>query len=150
MSNAPSVKPLDPEEEAAFLALIHVMKALPRLLDADLIKEQRLSMGEYIALMHLSEAPDRRLRMSELADECNLSLSGMTRLVTRLEAEGCIERVTCTQDGRGSNALLTELGFARLEQAYPTHLASVRRHVVDHWNKSDLAQIAQALGAIGQ
>ncbi|MEA3291191.1 MAG: MarR family transcriptional regulator [Pseudomonadota bacterium] len=123
---------------------------LPRALDADLIREQHLPLSEYLTLMHLSEAPDRLLRMSDLAADCNLSLSGMTRIVTRLETDGYVERVTCPQDARGSNAVLTDQGLARLEQAYPTHVASVRRHVTDHWQDTDLTQLAQALDPIAR
>lgn len=150
MSNSSVAQPLDQEEEAAFRALARAMIILPRVLDADLVREQNLPLSEYLALMHLSEAPDRMLRMSDLAADCNLSLSGMTRIVTRLEAESFVERVTCPQDGRGSNAVLTDLGLSRLQEAYPTHLASVRRHVVDHWQSVDLVQFAQALDAIAR
>jgi DNA-binding MarR family transcriptional regulator len=72
----------------------------------------------------------------------------MTRLVTRLEAQGLIERVRCDDDARGWNAVLTDAGLARLEQAWPTHLASVRRHVFDHLHGMDgidLLQLARAL-----
>ncbi|MCH9815636.1 MAG: MarR family transcriptional regulator [Actinomycetia bacterium] len=100
--------------------------------------------------MHLSEAPDRLLRMSELAKDCNLSLSGMTRIATRPESDGFVDRVTCAQDARGANAILTDKGLARLQQAYPTHLASVRRHVVDHWQGLDLAQLSQGLNQIAR
>ena len=150
MSQPPPTEPLDDQEETAFRALARAMIVLPRVLDADLIREQHLPLSEYLALMHLSEAPDRRLRMSDLAAGCNLSLSGMTRIVTRLEADGFVERVTCTQDARGSNAVLTDLGLARLQQAYPTHLASVRRHVINHWRGLDLTQLAQALDPIAR
>lgn len=150
VTESPATEPLDDQEEAAFRALARAMVVLPRVLDADLVREQNLPLSEYLALMHLSEASDRLLRMSDLAADCNLSLSGMTRIVTRLEAEGFVERVTCSQDARGSNAVLTDLGLARLQQAYPTHLASVRRHVVNHWPRLDLTQIAQALDPIAR
>jgi DNA-binding MarR family transcriptional regulator len=149
VSDSP-VSPLDDQEEAAFRALARAMIVLPRALDADLVREQNLPLSEYLALMHLSEAPDRLLRMSDLAADCNLSLSGMTRIVTRLETEGFVERVTCAQDARGSNAVLTDKGLARLQQAYPTHLASVRRHVIDHWQGLDLARLSQALNPIAR
>jgi DNA-binding MarR family transcriptional regulator len=150
VSDSPTPSPLDDQEEAAFRALARAMIVLPRALDADLVREQNLPLSEYLALMHLSEAPDRLLRMSDLAADCNLSLSGMTRIVTRLETDGFVERVTCTQDARGSNAVLTDTGLARLQQAYPTHLASVRRHVIDHWQGLDLAQLSQALDPIAR
>ncbi|MGI5147785.1 MarR family winged helix-turn-helix transcriptional regulator [Plantactinospora sp. CA-294935] len=137
--------PLSSEEEAVVRALGRAIIVVPRALDADLTREQHLSINEYGALMHLSEAPDRRMRMNELATACDLSLSGMTRIVTRLEQQGFIERIRCAEDARGWNAVLTDAGLARLEAAYPTHLASVRRHVVDHLDGLDLGQLADAL-----
>lgn len=95
--------------------------------------------------MFLSEAPHRRMRMSELAAACNLSLSGMTRVVNRLEKQGLIQRAKCQEDLRGWNAVLTEDGFARLREAWPAHLASVRRHVLDNLAGHDLAALAAAL-----
>src|SRR5260370_40296967 len=100
-------RPLNAEEEAVMRALGRAMRVLPRLLEAELLREERLALSEYNTLMHLSEAPDRQLRMSELAADSALSLSGITRIVGRLEAQGLVERVKCAEDGRGSNAVLT-------------------------------------------
>lgn len=141
----PPHRPLSRDEDAFVRALGRVMIVVPRAIDADLVREQRLPLNEYTALMHLSETPGRRMRMSELATACDLSLSGMTRIVTRLETEGLIQRTRCEEDARGWNAVLTDAGLARLEQAYPTHLDSIRRHITDHLDQLDLAQLAQVL-----
>jgi DNA-binding MarR family transcriptional regulator len=141
-------RPLNVEEEAVVRALGKAILVLPRLLEAELLREQRLALSEYTTLMHLSEAPGRQLRMSELAADSALSLSGITRIVGRLEAEGLVERVKCAEDGRGSNAVLTDAGIARLRKAWPTHLASVRRHIVDRIEDVDLATLARALGQV--
>ena len=141
----PTPQSLTSDEEAVIRALGRVMIVLPRVVDADLVREQQLPLTEYTTLMHLSEAPHRLMRMSELAAACDLSLSGMTRLVTRLETQGLIERIRCDEDARGWNAVLTDAGLARLTRAWPTHLASVRRHVFDHLDGVDLAQLARAL-----
>ncbi|MEO3741945.1 MarR family winged helix-turn-helix transcriptional regulator [Plantactinospora sp. B5E13] len=140
-----SLPPLNPEEEAVVRALARAILVVPRALDADLSREQRMSLNEYSALQHLSEAPGRQMRMSELAAACDLSLSGMTRIVSRLEQPGYIVRERCVEDARGWNAVLTDAGLTRLEQAYPTQLASVRRHIVDHLEGLDLRQLATAL-----
>ncbi|MFE9694853.1 MarR family winged helix-turn-helix transcriptional regulator [Micromonospora sp. NPDC005806] len=142
------VKPLNPNEEAVVRSLTRVMYALPRAIDADLVREQRLPLIEYLVLMHLSEASDRHLRMSELATACEMSLSGMSRVVQKLEGQGFVQRVRCEQDARGWNAVLTDAGFARLSEAWPTHLAAVRRHFVDHLAGLDLKQLAAALNNI--
>lgn len=121
------------------------MLTVPRAFDADLQREQAMSVSEYTVLMHLSESPDRRRRMSDLAAMCALSVSGMTRVVTRLETQGLVARDRCASDGRGWNAVLTDAGLDRLRRAWPTHLASVRRHIFDHLTALDLPEVTAAL-----
>ncbi|WP_405969567.1 MarR family transcriptional regulator [Streptomyces sp. NBC_00988] len=135
------LRPMSPHEEELVRELARVMLVLPRAVDADMMREQRLPLSEYTTLMHLSEATDRRMRMSELASVCNLSLSGMTRIVTRLETQGLVGRERCAEDARGWNAVLTDQGLARLQEAWPAHLSSVRRHVLDHVDAADLTRL---------
>ncbi|MGW7244431.1 MarR family winged helix-turn-helix transcriptional regulator [Streptomyces sp. NPDC054804] len=85
------------------------------------------------------------MRVSELAEVCHLTLSGMPRVVIRLEKQGFVQRVRCAEDLRGWNAVLTDEGPARLQEAWPAHLASVRRRVLDNLAGFDLAQLATAL-----
>jgi DNA-binding MarR family transcriptional regulator len=129
-------------------ALGRFLLVVPRALDADLMREQRMSASEYSVLRHLSETPDRRMRMSELAAACDMSLSGMTRLAAKLESLGYLKRIRCEEDARGANAVLTESGLERLREAWPTHLASVRRHIFDHLGELDLEQLATAFSAM--
>jgi len=140
--------PLSPTEEEFVRELGRVMMALPRVVDTDMARDAGIALSEYTTLMHLSEAPGRHLRMSELAAACNLSLSGMTRVVNRLEKQGLIQRAKCDEDGRGWNAVLTDSGLERLEKAWPTHLVSVRRHILDHLGGHDLAHLTSALRRI--
>lgn len=142
-------QPLSPEEEALVGSLGRVMSVLPRTIDADMVGDGQLPLTEYTALMHLSEAPGRHMRMSELAGACQLSLSGMTRTIIRLETAGLVERVKCEEDARGWNAVLTDAGFARLEGSWPSHLASVRRRFLDHFEGFDLLELARAFQRIG-
>ncbi|MDZ7577434.1 MAG: MarR family transcriptional regulator [Candidatus Nanopelagicales bacterium] len=141
-------QPLDPAEERFFRALAHLVSALPKALDADLLSDQHLPLVNYACLMHLSESPGRMLRMSDLAARCDLSVSGMTRVVSRLEHAGLVRRARCDQDARGANAVLTDAGMARLREAYPAHLRSVRRRVVDHFVGQDLGSLAESLEAV--
>lgn len=120
------------------------MYALPRAIDADMVREQRLPTTDYLALMHLSEAADRRLRVNEVAAACEMSLSGISGL-HRLESQGLVQRVRCADDARGWNAVLTDAGLARLQRAWPTNLAAVRRHFLDHLAGLDLEALARAL-----
>lgn len=137
--------PLTEQEEAFIRAFSRAAVAVPRAFDADLLREQGMSLSEYFALVHLSEAPDRRLRMTELATASALSLSGMTRIVDRLQSAGLVRRERCADDGRGWLAVLTDAGLERLRQAWPTHLASTRRHLFDHLTELDLPAVARAL-----
>src|SRR2546428_10938906 len=137
----PAVVALSVEEEAFLRAWSRAALTVPRALDADLLSGQGMSLSEYTALMHLSEAPGRSLRMSELACACALSLSGMSRIVDRLEAQGLVERERASCDGRGWNAVLTEAGLGRLRRAWPTHLASVRRPLMDHLGALELPAV---------
>ncbi|SCG73633.1 MarR family winged helix-turn-helix transcriptional regulator [Micromonospora inositola] len=148
-NSAAPLRPLNPEEEALVRSLGRVMYVLPRTIDADMVGEHQLPLTEYTALMNLSEAPGRQMRMSELAGACQLSLSGMTRTVNRLESQGLVERVRSEEDARGWNAVLTDAGFARLEESWPSHLAAVRRRFLDHFEGLDLVQLARAFQRIG-
>ena len=145
---SPAPRPLSREEEAVVRAFGRVLLVIPRALDADLEREQRMSLSEYTVLRILSEAVGRRMRMSELASACDMSLSGMTRLVARLESLRFLERLPCESDARGFHAVLTGAGLARLETAWPAHLASVRRHIMDHLDGIDLGLLAAALNKI--
>jgi len=140
--------PLSPQEEAVVRAMGRLTQVLGRTLDADLEREQRMTLSEYTVLRHLSEHAHRRMRMNELAAACDMSMSGMTRLAGRLESDGFLRRVPCPHDARGANAVLTDAGLARLERAWPTHLASVRRHILDPLDGLDLCTLARALNAM--
>lgn len=129
-------------------SLGRLLRVMPRVLSADLEREQRMTASEYATLRHLSEAPCGMLRMSELAQACDMSLSGMTRLADKLESLGFLRRLKCPDDARGSNAVLTEKGLARLREAWPSHLASVRRHIFNHLEGIDLAKLATAFNEI--
>ncbi|WBB81048.1 MarR family winged helix-turn-helix transcriptional regulator [Micromonospora sp. WMMD882] len=137
--------PLTPDEEAFLRAFARTIITVPRALDADLLREQSMSMSEYTVLRLLSEAPDRRLRMNDLAAGAALSLSGTSRIVDRLAAQRLVRRERCPSDRRGYHAVLTDAGLDRLRRAWPTHLESVRRHVFDHLRAADLAAFTTAL-----
>ncbi len=141
--------PLTEREQAVWRAFARAAIVVPRVLENELIAEQNLTVSEYRALVHLSEAPGHRLRMSDLADRSDLSLSGMTRIVSRLASEGLVLRARCTEDARGAFAVLTDAGVARLAEAYPSHVAGVRRHVLDHLDGIDLEALTCALSRFG-
>ncbi|HEX5118739.1 MAG TPA: MarR family transcriptional regulator [Pseudonocardiaceae bacterium] len=111
---------------------------LTRVLEAELLAAQRLSLASYDVLVQLAEAPDHRLRMTELADAVLLSRSGVTRLVDRLERGGLVSRARVDTDGRGVVAVLTQLGYDRLRDATGAHLSGVARHFAGRLDGTDL------------
>jgi len=92
------------------------------------LDEHGLSFAEFDVLLRLARTPGGRLRMSDLAAQVELSTSGVTRLVDRLEAARLVERAACPTDRRGAYAVVTRVGMERLEQAVPGHI-----DVVDTW-----------------
>ncbi len=133
---------------AAWQGLISTQARLMAALDEELADAHGLSLAEYEVLVHLSDAPEGARRMSELASLALVSPSGLTRRVDGLAAKGLICRQSCPSDRRGSLAVLTEEGRRRLVEAAPTHVAGVRRHLVDRLSPSELAVMAEALGRV--
>jgi DNA-binding MarR family transcriptional regulator len=141
-------EPLDVREMAAWHALIHAHAKIIRQLEAELEAEHGLTLPAYEVLAHLSEAPDRRLRMSDLAAFAVLTPSGLTRLVDKLVRDGLVERARCSGDARVVYAVITPAGLALLKSAYPTHLRGVRAHLVDRLDRRQLEVLAAALGPL--
>jgi DNA-binding MarR family transcriptional regulator len=108
------------------------------------------ALSAYTILLHLSEAPGRALRMTELANRAYLSGSRTTRLVDELIADGLVGKERNAADGRGFDVTLTDKGLAALERAYPVHLRSVRARVLDHVDRSALPCFAKAVSAIAE
>lgn len=108
-------------------------------LNKDLQDAHDLTMAEYRILVMLSESPDGSRRMSELADGVLSSRSRLTHQIRRMEADGMVERNTCVDDGRGVLAVITNEGRRRLDEAAPTHVTSVRTHLVDLLTPKELS-----------
>ncbi len=138
----------DDAQLGAWRAFLQTHARLLRRLDEELQAAHGLSLAEYDALLQLATAPDRRLRMSALADRVLLSRSGITRLVDRLVAEGMVERFPCSSDARGSMAVITAQGVNRLRTASRTHLDGVRRFFLDVVSADEQDVIRQALGRV--
>jgi DNA-binding MarR family transcriptional regulator len=135
---------LSAEEQAAWRPFVALLFRLPGALDAQLQKDSGLSHFEYMVLAGLSEAPDRTLRMSDLARMASGSLSRLSHVVSRMESRGWVRREACPGDGRFINAVLTADGWAKLVDTAPGHVAAVRRLLVDVLTPEEL----QTLGAI--
>lgn len=122
---------LDAAEMRAWRAYVDGGQRLMGVLNKDLQDAHGLTMAEYRILVMLSEAPDGSRRMSDLADGVLSSRSRLTHQIRRMESDGMVERNTCVDDGRGVLAVITDEGKRRLEEAAPTHVVSVRKHLVD-------------------
>jgi len=144
------LSPLDAVEESAWRALARFFVAAPRLLDEDLQRGAHMSLSAYTILLHLSEAPGRALRITELANRAYLSGSRTTRLVDELIADQLVTKQRNAADGRGFDVTLTEEGLAALQQAYPVHLRSVRNRVLDHVDRSTMPCFSKAVIAIAE
>jgi DNA-binding MarR family transcriptional regulator len=129
------------EQLAAWRSFLRAHATITRALEAELVAEQQLSLAAYDVLVQLAETPERRLRMTELADAVLLSRSGVTRLVDRLERAGLVARCRVESDGRGVAAELTEAGLARLRIASRTHLSGVVRHFAAQLDEDDLGAL---------
>jgi len=140
--------PLDEKEMRAWVSFLRVATRALDQLDRELQATHGLTLPDYEILVFLSEAPGRRLQMTELAAEALLSQSRLTYRIDRLVREGLVERVPCPEDGRRVYATLTSAGLAKLKAAYPCHLDGVRRYVIDPPGTRDLAALTRSLCAM--
>jgi DNA-binding MarR family transcriptional regulator len=123
---------LSDDEFAAWVGFLKAQRRVLDQLEAELRTEHDLSLSEYEVLLHLNNAPNRRLRMGELAENVLLTPSGLTRLADRMIAAGLISRQGCPEDRRVSYLALTPSGRARFKAAAPTHVRGVHTHFARH------------------
>ncbi len=125
----------------AWRSFLKAHSMISRRLEAELMSEEDLPLASYDVLVQLTEAPDRRLRMTGLADAVLLSRSGLTRLVDRLTRDGLVTRQACEDDARGTYAVLTPAGLSRLREASKVHLRGVEEHMTGRLSDSELATL---------
>jgi DNA-binding MarR family transcriptional regulator len=133
---------------AVWRLFLRAHSRLTRRLEADLITEHALPLASYDVLLTLLEAPNRRLRMTELADRVLLSRSGMTRLVDRLEREGLVMREACANDARGMFTVLTEQGYQRLRKATRSHLRGIDEYAMSKLSPDELEAFGKVLAKL--
>jgi DNA-binding MarR family transcriptional regulator len=141
---------LSPDELAAWRSFSRMVAKLQWALECQLQRSAALSFVEYHALAMLSERTDHTMRMSELADLTNASLSRLSHLVKRLEQRDLVRRQPDPENGRFTNAILTEQGFATLVAAAPAHVAAVRELVIDAVTPAQLRQFGAGAERIMQ
>lgn len=117
-------------------------------LEHELEQQTGLSTHEYEVLVRLSETPDRTLRMAQLADNLAHSRSRLTHTIRRMEEQGLVSRLPCVEDARGVNCTMTEKGWQTLVAAAPSHVQSVRDHLVDVLTPEQFAALGDAMEAV--
>ncbi len=141
-------EPLNEEEQLCWRTFIESSWALHTHLEDELRADTGLSMNDYHVLVVLSEAPERRLRMGELAGRLVFSPSRITYQISSMVKRGLVRKQACPDDGRGQEAVLTESGLAALEAAAPMHLVTVRDSFIDQLDDEELAVITRVFAKV--
>lgn len=147
-ATSPAPKWLNSTEMKAWRKYIVSSRRLLEALDVDLA-DHDLSMADYEILAQLSDAPDRRMRMSELADVAMFSRSRLSHRMKVMEKAGWIKRESCPSDKRGSFAVMTAKGWKAIVAAAPDHVESVRNRFIDHLSKADQVALAAIFEKVG-
>lgn len=139
---------LDVEEQRIWRSFLAVSRAVFEGLDRQLQRDSGMPLAYYEILVQLSEAPDRMLRMSELADRVHSSPSRLSHAVARLEEKGWVQRVDCPTDRRGQYAVLSDEGFEVLAAAAPGHVEAVRGLLFDALTPEQIEQLREISEAV--
>ena len=134
-------KRLDADEMRAWRGTVELFLEVSSALDADLIEEQGIDQRDYSIFVLLAEAPERQLRMCDLAAELHLTPSGLTRRLDHLVKKGFVRREASHEDRRVSMAVLTVKGLSKLEIAAPGHVRAVREQLLDHLTRTQIRQL---------
>ena len=145
MGDMDHVEWLDPLEMRIWLAFIEATGRVIPALDASTKAEAGLSFEDYEVLVHLSEADDRRLRMTELSQRLLHSQARLTQRINRLSKRGLVTREKCPEDRRGTFAVITDDGMATIERTAPVHVADVRHHLIDLIEPEEREVVAEVL-----
>jgi DNA-binding MarR family transcriptional regulator len=139
---------LTTEQQRIWRSFLSGSIVLNERLDRDLRTAHGLSMPEYEILVRLSEAPNRSIRMAELANAVSHSRSRVTHTIARLEREGLVLRGQCSEDGRGVSAVLTDHGFSVLEEAAHTHVRGVHDYFVENASPEEFKAIGRVMARV--
>ena len=142
-------EPLSATQQTCWRAFIESSWALHTRLEDDLRTATGLSMSDYHVMVALSETPEHRARMGELAGRLVFSPSRLTYQISTMVKRGLVVRQACPDDGRGQEAVLTAAGLAALEAAAPLHLATVRETFIDDLDDVEIAVITRVFGRLG-
>ncbi|MGW4300878.1 MarR family winged helix-turn-helix transcriptional regulator [Streptomyces sp. NPDC004100] len=141
---------LTPEEQRAWRAYLAASRLLDDAMDRQLQQDAGMPHLFYSVLAILSEAPDRRLRMTDLAEELKITRSRLTYAVTRLERDGLVRREDCRWDRRSSLAVLTDEGMSVLERTAPGHVGTVRATLFDRLSPEQVRQLEEICAGVAR
>ncbi|WP_454041374.1 MarR family winged helix-turn-helix transcriptional regulator [Cellulosimicrobium sp. Marseille-Q8652] len=156
MTSQPATRPaaaleprwLDAEQQRQWRAYLDGTVRFIEALSRDHEERSSVSLNEYELLVRLSESPDHTLRMSALAEGLARSRSRVTHTVARMEARGLVRRSASVGDRRGVNCVMTPEGYDALVAAAPTHVAAVRRYMVDVLTPEQFRALGEAMVAV--
>ena len=138
-----STRWLNNREMHAWIGYRRMRLLLDLALQRELGNQSGLSEADYDVLSNLSEAADRRMRLTDLARHMRWSTSRVSHQITRMQQRGLVDREECADDGRGSVLVLTAEGMAAIEAAAPKHVASVRKHFIDLLSPEEIDVLGQ-------
>ena len=139
---------LTAEQQRIWRAFLGGITVMMDQLDRDLRTQHDLSLAEYEILVRLSEAPNRSIRMAELASAVAHSRSRITHTISRLERDGIVRRDQCSEDGRGVSAVLTDHGFSVLEKAAHTHVRGVHEYLIENAPPEEFAALGRIMDRV--
>lgn len=139
---------LTEEEQTVWRAYLDVMRLMADRMQRQLTEESAMTSGEYEVLVQLSEAPERQMRMSDLADRIVNSRSRLTHTIGRMETRGLVKRRPCEEDGRGVQCILTDEGYEALVKAAPGHVEAVRSGLFDPLDPEDVRALGRLMDKV--
>lgn len=150
MTTAPTSAPrwLTDEEQHAWRAYLHATTLLEDHLDRQLQRDAGMPHIYYGLLVQLSQAPRRRMRMTELARNAKITRSRLSHAIARLEKNGWVRREECPSDKRGQNAVLTDDGYAMLRRSAPGHVEAVRQAMFDRLTPEQVSSLGEIMGVL--
>ena len=132
----------------AWIHLIRGQSAATRAVNAQLVADHGLTINDFECMLLLARAEERRMRRVDLAAQLILTASGVTRLLEGLEQEGWVDRANCASDRRVTYAVLTDEGYAKLQEASKSHVADIRAFFETRYSNDELDQLASLLGRL--
>ncbi|OXM82888.1 MarR family winged helix-turn-helix transcriptional regulator [Paenibacillus rigui] len=139
---------LSEKELTAWRLFIKAHAKIIEFIERDLAAQKKVPLTTYDVLIALFEAPDRRLRFSELNRKVVLSKSGLTRMIDRLEREGLIQREKSEEDRRGAYAVLTDEGENQLRKAWPIYARGIKQYFAASLSDEEVEILTRSLGLI--